>query len=47
MTAVSVAGNVVAANNMFDVHYISYHANISALYLPSWLALHAAPPLVT
>ena len=29
-------GNVVAANNMFDVHYIKYHTGIDAEYLPSW-----------
>ena len=29
-------GNVVAANNMFDVHAIRYHTGLDALYLPSW-----------
>ena len=29
-------GNVVAANNMFDVHYIKYHTGLDAVYLPSW-----------
>lgn len=31
-------GNVVAANSMFDVHYIKYHTGIDAVYLPSWCA---------
>lgn len=29
-------GNVVAANNMYDVKYIEYHTGLQALYLPSW-----------
>jgi hypothetical protein len=29
-------GNMVAANNLFDVHYIEYHTGIKAEYLPSW-----------
>ena len=29
-------GNVVAANNMFDVRYIKYHTGLDAMYLPSW-----------
>ena len=29
-------GNVIAANNMFDVHYIKYHTGLDAEYLPSW-----------
>lgn len=28
--------NFVAANNMYDVHYIKYHTGIDAMYLPSW-----------
>ena len=29
-------GNTVAANSMYDVHYIKYHTGIDALYIPSW-----------
>ena len=35
-TIASGEANVVAANNMFDVHYIKYHTGLTALYLPSW-----------
>ena len=31
-------GNVIAANNMFDVHAIKFHTNITPVYLPSWCA---------
>jgi len=30
------AGNVIAANNMYDVKYIEYMTGIRALYIPSW-----------
>lgn len=26
---------VIAANNLYDVHYIKYHTNIDATYIPS------------
>ena len=38
----SKPGNVIAANNMFDVHAIKYHTNITPVYLPSWCGLTGA-----
>ncbi|KAL9643487.1 hypothetical protein ABK040_010101 [Willaertia magna] len=28
--------NVIAANNMYDAHYIKYHTGLDAEYIPSW-----------
>ena len=38
----SKPGNAIAANNMFDVHAIKYHTNITPVYLPSWCGLTGA-----
>ena len=29
-------GAVIAANNLYDVHYIRYHTGLDAEYIPSW-----------
>ena len=40
-------GAVIAANNLYDVHYIKYHTGLDAAYIPSWCGsegdLHYSP----
>lgn len=36
LIASSGDGNLIAANNRYDVAFIKYHTGIDALYLPSW-----------
>jgi len=34
--AMAARGNIIAANNLYDVHYIKYHTGLDAEYIPSW-----------
>ena len=37
--------NIIAANNLYDVHYIRYHTGIDVEYIPSWCGdLHEYRP---